>query len=204
MVAVTATALTGSIEKARSGLVDFRAGILVALSGIAGAPLGAWLTRFLSPRLLLALFAIVAAVIAVTMLTRMDRPEVSIARTPCPWVMIFLGFGVGMIAGLLGVGGGFMMVPMLVLFGAMEMHRSVATAMPVVALIGMAAVAGHFLAGQRVPVAVTLLFAAGGVLELQLGSRLAKRLPVRWTQRVFAMLVLLMAILMILENIATP
>lgn len=97
-----------------------------------------------------------------------------------------------------------MVVPMLVFYGAIEVHRAVATALPVVAVIGIAAVAGHFLAGQRVPVAVTLLFAAGGVLGLQLGSRLAERLPGRWMQRLFAALVLLMAIFMILEKIATP
>jgi uncharacterized membrane protein YfcA len=114
------------------------------------------------------------------------------------WLLASLGFGTGVLSGLLGVGGGFILIPGLVLLGRLEIHRAMATAMFTVALVNVAAMIAHFFVGQRVSLETTGLFTMGGLLGLWPGTWLAARLPGVWLARVLAAgLLLLGAFIMV-------
>ncbi|SRR6266567_839072 len=184
MVAVVAIALVVYARKSRVALIEVRIGIAVAAGGVIGAPLGVWISKQLPPKLLLLLFAVLAAVIGLRMLLTGKASEISSDGYPPPRpqaklqvsehrpaVMIFVGLIAGVLSGLLGVGGGSFIIPALLFFGGIEIHRAIATSLPVVALISFVAMAGHFIAGQRPPLMLSGLFAVGGVIGVELGSR---------------------------------
>jgi uncharacterized membrane protein YfcA len=206
-------ALVISVHKSRIELIKLRIGIVVAAGGALGAPVGVWLNKQLSPNLLLVLFAVLAAVIGLWALfagktsesdggQSLSLPQArlqSVSAQLAP--MTLVGLIAGMLSGMLGVGGGFFIIPALLFFGGLEIHSAIATSMPVVVLISAVAMTGHLVAGQRPSPALTALFAAGGVVGVELGSRLGGRLDRSKLERVFGVAILVVAMLIGLRNL---
>jgi len=109
--------------------------------------------------------------------------------------------GIGAIAGfttgLLGVGGGFVMVPMLRRYTQVSMHGAVATSLFVIALVGSAGVGNSVLQGAELPFVITTLFVASAVSGMLIGRRIVHFLPERKVQLAFASLLLFVAIKLI-------
>jgi uncharacterized membrane protein YfcA len=213
MVAVVAIALVVFARKSRVKLIELRIGSAIAAGGALGAPLGVWISKQLPPKLLLLSFAVFVTVIGVRMLFTGKASEISSdARPLLPpqrrlqtfldrlAVMIFVGLIAGILSGLFGVGSGSFIIPALLFFAGIEMHRAVATSLPVVAVISLVAVTGHLIAGQRPSLVISGLFALGGVVGVELGSRVGGRLDSSKLQRMFGVGVLAMAILIALRN----
>jgi uncharacterized membrane protein YfcA len=213
MAAVAAMALFVSMRKSRMELIEVRVGTAVATGGALGAPVGVWLNKQLSPNLLLVLFAVLAAVIGLwTLFTgkasesngaqSLSLPQARLQSISARLtLMTLVGLIAGMLSGMLGVGGGFFIIPALLFFGGLEIHSAVATSLPVVVLISAVAMTGHLLAGQRPSPGLTALFAAGGVVGVELGSRLGGRLDRSKLERVFGVAVLAIAMLIGVRNL---
>ncbi len=212
MAAVAAMALVACARKSRLELIEVSAGTAVAAGGVLGAPVGVWLNKQLSPNLLLVLFAVLAAVIGLRMLLTGKASE-SNGTQPLPLpqgrlqsifakltLMMFVGLIAGVLSGMLGVGGGFFIIPALLFLSGLKIHSAIATSLPVVVLISAVAMTGHLIAGQRPSLELTGLFAAGGVVGVELGSRLGGRLDRSKLQRVFGAAVLAIATLIGLRN----
>jgi uncharacterized membrane protein YfcA len=213
MAAVAAMALVVSVRKSRLGLIKVPVGAAVATGGALGAPVGVWLNKQLSPNLLLVLFAVLAAGMGLwTLFTGKTSESNGAQSLSLPQarlqsifaqltLMTFVGVIAGVLSGMLGVGGGFFIIPALLFFGGLEIHSAIATSLPVVVLISAVAMTGHLVAGQRPPLELTGLFAAGGVVGVELGSRLGARLDRSKLERVFGVAVLTIAILIALRNL---
>lgn len=97
-----------------------------------------------------------------------------------------MGLLTGFLSGMFGVGGGFVIVPALVLVGRMPIHRAVATSLLVIVLVSISGVASHFVAGRGVPLALTAWFVVGGTLGLWAGGFVAAKLSGPRLQQIFA------------------
>ncbi len=222
MAAIGVTTALATIQKLRAKEVDVRAGLVLAVAGMFGAPAGAWIGRFVPENWLLVMFASMVLLVGIRMLlpssakTNESRAIAESApHTKARWKsarsftlpsartlgLCAAGLVTGLLAGLLGVGGGFILVPVLVLFGGVEIHRAVATSLCVIALISIPATASHLLAGQTIPLDIAALFAIGAVLGLKLGSRLAAKLSGPRLQQLFGATMLVMAALILLHNV---
>lgn len=208
MIAVGAMAAVRAIQSTRAGVVDNRLGWRLAFGGLAGAPIGALIGRHLSERWLLMLFAALVLIVAVRLWIQKAHitPDVS-SQSPGTkkhaqqfWLLAALGFGTGVLSGLLGVGGGFILIPGLILLAGLEIHRAMATAMFTVALVSVAAMAAHFFAGQRVSLETAALFAMGGLIGLWPGAWLAARIPGVWLARVLAVGLLLLGAFIVVHS----
>ena len=218
LATVAGTAVIGTVERARLAQVEFPTGLLFAAAGMVTAPLGSWLGEFLPPRLLLVAFAVLMLLIALRMWWRADQaipppaascgPEdgPSCSRDPegklrltsrCAMLLATVGLTVGLLSGLFGVGGGFLIVPALVTFASMGLSRAVGTSLLVMSLVGLAGVAGHLWQGREIPWELTLLFVAGSVPGLFVGSALTRRLSRPLLSRIFAVMILAVAIFVI-------
>ena len=218
LATVAGTAVIGTVERARLAQVEFPTGLLFAAAGMVTAPLGSWLGEFLPPRLLLVAFAMLMLLIALRMWWRADQaipppaascgPEEgpSCSRDPegklrltsrCAMLLATVGLTVGLLSGLFGVGGGFLIVPALVTFASMGLSRAVGTSLLVMSLVGLAGVAGHLWQGREIPWELTLLFVAGSVPGLFVGSALTRRLSRPLLSRIFAVMILAVAIFVI-------
>ena len=122
----------GSLPHIQAGRVNWRSVLLFGVPGMAGTYLGAWLALFVSGAFQLALFAVVMLVASVLMLRPLDYANASSAPRAV-WKIGIDGLLVGVIAGLVGVGGGFLIVPALVLLGGLSVHAAVATGLVIIA-----------------------------------------------------------------------
>jgi uncharacterized protein len=223
LVTVAVTAAIGFVQRLRAGLVEVPAGLLFATLGMLTAPLGAWLSRQIPESLLLVLFGGLMLVIAARMLlislARRSTPtSVSTAddsgracrRNPqgalllnsrCALIMAAVGMVIGVLTGLFGVGGGFLMVPAFVAFSSMSMQRAIGTSLLVITLVSISGIASHFLAGGSVPWAVTGLFLAGGVGGMIAASAIAKYLEGPRLQQVFAVSIVAVGLFVVARNL---
>lgn len=142
-VAATASALWSLAIHARAGTVRWRQGGIYALASILGAASGARLGRATESHLLLALLGALMVLIAALMIRGALRRRAAVQRTPTDpsgarlAALAAVGFGVGSLAGLVGVGGGFLSVPTLAFVAGLPLLSAVGTS-----LISVSAVAG--------------------------------------------------------------
>ncbi|MEU5878669.1 sulfite exporter TauE/SafE family protein [Spirillospora sp. NPDC047279] len=192
---VGATAFAGLLPHARAGRVRWRTGLLFGAAGMTGAYVGGRLAAFIPAGVLLGAFAVMMAVTAVAMLRR--RPAASgsqagrPAARPVPRILAE-GVTVGLVTGLVGAGGGFLVVPALVLLGGLPMPVAVGTSLLVIGMKSFAGLAGYLHTAQLdwpLTLAVTGAAVLGGVA----GSRLAGRVNPDRLRQAFGWFVLLMA-----------
>ncbi|MFC4052061.1 sulfite exporter TauE/SafE family protein [Actinomadura syzygii] len=191
---VGASALAGVLPHARAGRVRWRTGLLFGAAGMAGAYGGGRLAAYLPAGALLAAFAVMMAVTAAAMLRRRDRDDAPADRPAGrPVARIVLeGVSVGLVTGLVGAGGGFLVVPALVLLGGLSMPAAVGTSLLVIAMKSFAGLAGY-LHGVQLDWRLTLAVTAAAVLGGVPGSRLAGRVDPARLRRAFGWFVLVMA-----------
>jgi uncharacterized membrane protein YfcA len=201
LAVVGCTSLIGVGLHARKGAVDVKAGVFFGVSGVLGSYFGSRLTYLVPPSTLLLSFAILMIAIALVMLIRRPLKETEAGRKQLsPLGAIMAGFIVGVLTGFLGVGGGFLIVPALLLFGGLSMKDAVGTSLLVISLNCGAGLLGHIQQegfDVRLTVIVTMLAAAGAVFGAMLASRTS---PVR-LRTGFAILVLTVGIFLIAKNI---
>lgn len=224
LVTVGATALVGFLQRLRTGLVELRTGLLFAVAGMSTAPLGAWLAARMPEALLLVLFAVLMVVVAVRMwhkagepaerhvvvlnshepgpMCRRDPQGVLHWNSRCAVTLGTVGLAAGLLTGLFGVGGGLIIVPALVLFSGMGIQRAVGTSFLVMALVGTSGIASLVVAGRTMPWSIVAWFTGGSLFGLFVGGRLAARLGGPTLQRVFAAVILLVALFVIVRNLA--
>jgi uncharacterized membrane protein YfcA len=194
LVIVGGTAFAGYFG--RRATADTRSGLILGILGLFGAVPGRYAAEFFSGRVLLLLFALIMIVASYFMFS--SKTYEAAGKTKPNWLSVALsGIAVGFLTGFLGVGGGFLIVPCLVLILGMPMRTAIPTSLLVIAincvssLIGEAFVAGH--AAQSVTTVdwnVAALFLIGGLVGSWLGGAVATKLNQRLLKRVFAVFVL--------------
>ncbi|HSK71607.1 MAG TPA: sulfite exporter TauE/SafE family protein [Pyrinomonadaceae bacterium] len=201
LAVVGATSLVGAFLHWRRGSFQLKTGLLFGAAGIFGALAGSPLTHLLSPAELLLTFAGLMLVVAILMLRK--KPVVEIENVsgnlPNLWKALAAGFGVGVLTGFLGVGGGFLIVPALIMFGGLSMKESIGTSLLVIFLNCVAGLAGH--ASQShfdwsLTGLVTILAVSGTIA----GALLSHRLAAQRLQKVFSVFVFAVALFLIAKN----
>lgn len=211
LLAVALSAGLGAVLGWRQGLLRYKAAAFMALSGTLLTPAGLWLAQRLPNVPLTVLFALVLAGVSVRMLrsaSKLPGEHQGVRnRAPClldegsgrlrwtarcAWRLGLAGAAAGFLSGLLGVGGGFILVPALLSVTNLPVKVVVATSMGVLALVSSGAVAQAAWAGQ-VTWALAGPFAAGALAGLLVGRRFAARLAGPRLQQGFAWMALAIA-----------
>jgi uncharacterized protein len=195
---VGAAALVGGLFHARDGRVDLRAATLFGAAGVVGAPLGAQATHRVAPRVLLLLFAGLMLAVGALMLTVRGAARHQAPR-PHPAAVPAAGFGVGLLTGFLGVGGGFLIVPALTLLAGLPIHTAVGTSLLVIAANSAAGLAGHLGRGE-IPLGLTAAFTAAAAAGALAGRRVASGLDPLRLRRAFAAFVVLVGLFLLARN----
>jgi uncharacterized membrane protein YfcA len=225
LVAVTATAIVGTIQSLRYKLIVWQPSLLFALGGIAGAPTGAAVAHQVESSWLTAGFALLALTVGLLMwhVSRAHPEQATAVRAqslgagngpicvlapdgqlrftaPCAIVLAIIGVATGFLSGLFGVGGGFIIVPALVLVTRMGVHRAVATSLFVISVIGAAGATG-VIWHDTIAWKVLLPFAAGGALMMFATRLFAARIAGPRLQRVLAVAIVAVGVSMLVENL---
>ncbi|MDO9600339.1 MAG: sulfite exporter TauE/SafE family protein [Azoarcus sp.] len=213
LIAVGAAASLGAVAGLRNRQVRYRAALLMAGLGILSAPLGIWLAHRLQQTLLVVIFCTIMLLIAARMLHQARTahgtdgepqpgsracaldPKTGRFRwnTRCSATLAGIGSVAGLFTGMLGVGGGFLIVPAFRQFSDLTMQAAAATSLAVIALVSTTTVIGTLLHGGQINLLGWTFIVTTGVGML-IGRILATRIPGRWLQAGFGVVVLLVAV----------
>lgn len=212
LIAVGTAAALAAALGLRDGIVRYRAAGFMGLFGMAVAPLGVWLAaRLPAPPLLLG-FAALLLLVAwrnlraapsgdagadATIPCRLDPAQGRLRWTGrCARTLAATGLTSGLLSGLFGVGGGFVIIPALQRVSNLDLRSIQATALAVIALVSASGVVAASASGA-LPWVVALPFGAGAVAALLAGRALAQRLHPKHLQRAFGLLTLAVALMMV-------
>lgn len=222
LIAVAGSAALGAFHGLRKGLVRYKTAILMVVTGIPFTSVGLKVAQVLSQRWLLGLFAVVMLAVA-TRLFRQARSstkenpaeqrvwaQIDPATGRIHWslatglVIGSIGALTGFMTGLLGVGGGFIIVPMLRRFTNVSMHGIVATSLMVIALVGFGGVVSAIFHGVEMPLETTTLFALATAAGMVGARRFAANIPGHQVQLGFSLVLVVVAMGMIFKAIFNP
>jgi uncharacterized membrane protein YfcA len=200
---VGSIALVGSLQFLKARLIQWRSVLVFGLPGMAGTWLGAYIAAWVPGVTQLALFAIVMLIASWLMLRPLDLEHAD-AVPRATWKVAGDGLVVGVITGLVGVGGGFLIVPALVLLGGLTMHQAVATSLVVIALKSFSGFYKYLDVLEQQSLALdwnTLLIVTGlGIAGSFGGSFLAKRLPQDDLKKWFGYFLIVMGIYILVRS----
>jgi len=200
---VGSIALAGSLQFLRAGLIQWRSVLVFGLPGMIGTWLGAYAANWVPGVTQLALFAVVMLLASWLMLRPLDLEHADGAPRAI-WKIAIDGFVVGIVTGLVGVGGGFLIVPALVLLGGLTMHQAVATSLVVIALKSFSGFYKYLDVLDKQSLALdwnTLLLITGlGIAGSFAGSYLAKRVPQDKLKTWFGYFLIVMSIYILVRS----
>ena len=221
LVAVAVSAALGALIALRSGLLRYKAALLIGAVGALFAPLGLWAAHRVPNTPLTILFTIVLGLVSLRMfmqarrelsgrpqnVTRPPPPcllDPAVGRlhwtVPCARALASSGAVAGFLSGLLGVGGGFVIVPALRRYTDLEMPSVVATSLAVMALVTGGGVATAALAGH-VDWNIAAPFAAGAIAGMLGGRAIANRIKGPRLQQAFAVTAGAIAIVLLVTTL---
>jgi len=199
---VGVTSLVGALFRARSRNVDLRVAIIFGGVAMAGAYAGARIGVLLPGDVQLALLAVAMLAAAVAMFRRSARSESAPVRSAASVDtrrLVVAGLGVGLLTGVVGIGGGFLIVPALVLLMRVPMKQAIGTSLLVIAMNAAAALLGYV---GRVDMSWGYVgwFTVAAVAGIIAGTRLVRFVPTRALTRAFAVLLALVALFVLVER----
>ena len=204
-LSVAASAATALVSHARAGNVKWRCALMFAASGVVGAFGGSTLGKAIDGQKMLALFAIVMVIVGAMMLRGrgdVGNPGAACNRQNAPKVLGF-GLGSGAFSGFFGIGGGFLIVPGLMLATGMPIAYAIGTSLVAVAVFGATTASNYALSGL-VDWRIAGLFVAGGVVGGIAGTFTGKKLgSAKGTlSMIFAIFVILIGIYVTWKGLA--
>jgi len=210
LLAVGVAALAGFWNRARRSDVDLGAGAMLAGGGVAAAPFGAWLGARIPATLVLAAFGVIVVVVGVRMWLTANRPT-DLLLGPCAirqrisWrcisVLSTTGVTTGLLSGIFGVGGGFVVVPAIVFATGTSIHRAVATSLMVTSIVAGSGFVSMVAHGRHVPWDTAFTFLMGALLGMAAGTKMSARIPGPQLKRTFAVLLGALGAFVMMESL---
>jgi hypothetical protein len=201
LVIVGANSMVGAMFHGSNGRLDWKVALTFGAAGMIVSYLSANISRQLPSEILMIAFAILMLGIGLMLLLRPAREEVTI-HVPKPVLLVVAsGAGVGLLTGLLGVGGGFLVVPAFVMLLGLPVQTAIATSLVVIAMNSLAGFLGHVGNGSF-DLIVTLIFTAAGLVGTFSGMKLPKRLSSSKLQKSFAIFVIALALFLLFDNLS--
>jgi len=208
---VLPTALSGAYAHTKKGAVWWKAGIVLGLSGATGAIIGSTVAAHLPASILTPAFGLAILAGGVRMLTA-KPPKIEEEPKDNPWLWIAWGIPIGIVTGLIGIGGGVLMIPIMVLALKFKMHDAVGTSTALMIFTSIGGLVGYIYNGITAglygayPIGHLigyvnpeswLALASTSVLMAQVGARTAHKLPAKQLKYVFIAVMIYMGLKMI-------
>lgn len=224
LAAVASMSAFGAIEASINKMVEWRASLIFVIGGILCAPAGVYFASNLSETVIVTSFAVLMLIIAASMWYKASKQpgQASIVRVnyyreiemngaickfddnrtirlsaPCSVALVISGGVTGVLSGLFGVGGGFLIVPALMFITQLNIHRAVASSLLVISLIGISGVSAAVYQGRPIALDVTGLFILGGIAGMLIGRLTAKQISSSLLQKVFSLFIFIIGLAML-------
>jgi len=207
LAVVLPTAISGAIGHSRKKAVSWKAGVILGLSGLVGSVVGGYFAAHIPGNILKIGFGLAILAGGIRMLTA-KPPKVEKESIDNVLIFILWGFPLGIVSGIIGIGGGVLMVPVMVLAMRFQMHRAVGTSTALMIFTSIGGILSYTVNGLNVsglPPYSTgyvnflqwILLAGTSVPMAQVGVRVAHRLPAKHLKYVFIAVMIYMGLKMI-------
>lgn len=205
LLAITFSAFIGAFQGLLQKIVRYRAALWIALMSIPFAHIGVVLSHLISTFWLTIGFSCVMVIVAYRIFFNhihdLDNPPCKINQntgrllwnTKTAMILGTLGAVAGLLTGMLGVGGGFVIVPALRKVTNLDLRSIIATSLMIIFLIGGVSIVMHLLDGYRYPVSISIIFGGACLIGLIVGRSLIQLIPVKWVQKIFAVSLILVS-----------
>lgn len=198
LVIVGANSVSGMLFHRKQGTLDWKVALTFGGAGMAMAYLAAKWSKAFAPTTLMILFAMLMLLVGALMIRR--RPHLQTEQKPHhEWMTLLAGAVVGTLTGFLGVGGGFLIVPALVMLVGLPMRHAVGTSLLVIAMNSLAGLLGHL--GDAIDLQVVLVFAIAGIAGTYVGVRLTRFIQPDRLRQLFAVFIIGLASFLLYDNI---
>jgi uncharacterized protein len=217
LLVVGTTALAGFLPKIKTAEVEISAGLILAIAGMVFAPFGSFASSFISGRTLTVAFSAFMLVIGAWTWARSKMPalnqpnkEAACGYLPsgklhltkkCNFVLLLSGVVTGFLTGMFGVGGGFLIVPALVIAAKMPIKKAITTSLLIISLISMSGFVSHI---QHVNVTwkIAAYFIIGALIGMFGALKIKDRMNGLVLQRVFSVLLVIFGLIMLVIQLA--
>lgn len=218
LLAVMSAASVGAVQGLNKGIVRYKTALLMAAFGIAFAPLGVWLAKRAPTQILSLIFAAILIYVATRMWKRdfnkvydnENNPPPACVLNPatsklfwtahCTKRLVLTGSTAGLLSGLLGVGGGFVIVPSLRKVSNFDTQTIIATSLAVIALVSAGSAATYLLHGDiQWEIAVPFVFSS--MASMFAFRLISHKIPAKISQRSFAALAVITALMLIAKSL---
>ncbi|WP_247827254.1 sulfite exporter TauE/SafE family protein [Arthrobacter antioxidans] len=205
---VGVTSAVSVISHARSGRVMWRTGLIFGAAGMVGAFIGGLLGGFIPGQILLIAFALMMVATSIAMIRGRRKAGAAAhgavtdgVRRELPLGRVLLdGVVVGLVTGLVGAGGGFLVVPALALLGGLPMSVAVGTSLVVISMKSFAGLAGY-LTTVQIDWPLTVAVTAAAIVGSLIGAQLAGRIPETALRKAFGWFVLAMGTVVLIQQL---
>lgn len=206
LMIVAVISLFSVIPYARQQLVKWRTVVLFGLPSMGGAVLGAWLAHFVSDAWQMFIFSVLMLLSSYLMFKPVKLKDADEEHAERGMHKIVAdGFIVGAVTGLVGVGGGFLIIPALVLLGGLSMRLAVGTSLVIITIKSVAGFVAYLPVLNTLNLAldwqVIWIFSIIGVIGGWLGHKISSKVNQNQLKKGFAVFLVLMGAFILVENI---
>ena len=206
LIIVGVISIFSAIPYARQKMVKWRTVVIFGLPGMAGAVFGAWLAHYVSDAAQMLFFATLMLVASYLMFKPVKLEDEQTEQKERAIYKIGIdGFIVGGITGLVGVGGGFLIIPALVILGGLSMRLAVGTSLVIIAFKSFAGFFEYLHVLQELQLSVDWniigLFSIIGIAGGWLGHKISNKINQEHLKRGFAVFLVLMGAFILYKNL---
>ncbi len=199
LIIVGLNAMIGVWFYRKQGVLDWKVAFTFGGVGMITAYLAASVSHYFSETLLMSMFALLMLVVGVVMIVRKPPSDEQAQSRGLP-VVIASGATVGLLTGFLGVGGGFLIVPALVMLVGLPIRSAIGTSLIIIAMNSLAGVLGH-LGAIELDYTVIGIFVVAGIAGTFAGSQLTKLIRSAYLQRIFAVFIIGLGLFLLYDNL---
>lgn len=204
LIVVGTSAFFGAWLRIKAEEVDFQSAFIMFATGLIFAPLGVCCCQYLLGGVIMLGFGCLMIAVGLLMLWKARRNETfSQDYVPIKRNQLFLiagGVAVGFLNGLFGVGGGFLIVPVLLFAASLPIRRAMATSLLVIGCVSFISVFVHVMGKSMIDYATTGYFLAGGIIGMAVGTVAAKSISATYLQQGFALMVIVVGLFVLFQT----
>jgi len=197
---VGANSFLGAYFHFRHGALNWNIALFFGGSGMLFSYLSAGLSKNFPPSVLMISFAVLMLAIGILMILRHEKNDENTTKPRGLWPILTIGAGIGLLTGFLGVGGGFLIVPTLVMFVGLPIYQAIGTSLIIITANSAAGLLGH-ISNVSIDPILTSFFILAGLVGTLSGVRLAYHLPAQRLRFIFACFIIILACVLIFDNL---